>query len=106
MNPGSQTDSHERPRSTDRATFDAPAEIRRSSGRSFPVRIFDLSPQGCKTECVEQPEVGERVWLRFDTLERVEATVGWVAGHIGGVQFERAIHEAVFERLTRAKGPS
>jgi len=86
-------------RSAERAALAADVGIRRRSGRCFRVRIFDLSPLGCKTEFVERPDVGERVWVKFDDLQAVEGTVHWVAGHVGGVKFERPIHEAVFRRL-------
>ena len=94
-----QAERSELPRSAARAEFAADVGIRRRSGRCFRVRIFDLSPQGCKTEFVERPEVGERVWVKFDDLHAVEATVRWVVGHVGGLKFERPIHPAVFNRL-------
>jgi hypothetical protein len=75
------------------------AGIRRSGGRSFRVNVFDISPQGCKIEFIERPAVGERVWVKFDGLEAVEGMVRWVAGHVGGVEFQRPLHDAVFKRL-------
>jgi hypothetical protein len=86
-------------RSSDRAISTAEAGIRRSGGRNFRVRIFDLSPRGCKMEFVERPEIGERVWVKFDALQGIAGRVRWVAGHVGGVQFEPAMHEAVFHNL-------
>lgn len=62
--------------------------------------VFDLSPEGCKIEFVERPGLGERVWVKFDNLEALEGSVRWVAGHVGGVQFERPLHAAVFDRLS------
>jgi hypothetical protein len=63
------------------------------------VNVFDLSPRGCKIEFIERPAVGERVWVKFDGLEAVEGMVRWVAGHVGGVEFQRPLHDAVFKRL-------
>jgi hypothetical protein len=63
------------------------------------VRLFDLSPRGCKIEFVERPEIGELVWVKFDALQGIAARVRWIAGHVGGVQFEPAMHEAVFRNL-------
>lgn len=66
-------------------------------------RAFEFeSPVGCRIEFVEPPAVGERVWIRFDGLEAIEGTVRWVEGHIGGVRFERPLHEAVFQQLAAA----
>jgi hypothetical protein len=86
-------------RTADRAQSNLEAGIRRTGGHSFRVTVFDLSTTGCKIEFIERPAVGERVWVRFDGLSAVEGTVRWVAGHIGGVQFQHPLHEAIFRRL-------
>jgi hypothetical protein len=91
--------ANQRPRSTDRRSSSIEVGIRRSGGHSFRVRLFDLSPKGCKVEFVERPEVGERIWVKFDTLQGIAGSVRWVAGHVGGIQFEPAMHEAVFHAL-------
>jgi PilZ domain-containing protein len=88
-------------RGPDRIHFTAEAGMRRSGGHGYRVRVFDLSPQGCKIEFIERPAVGERVWVKFDTLEAIEGTVRWIDGHIGGLEFERPLHDAVFQRLVR-----
>jgi PilZ domain len=92
----------EKPRGAPRLGFAAEVGVRRTGVRSFRVRIFDASPEGCKIEFVERPAIGERVWVKFDNLEALEGTVRWVDGHTGGVQFEHPLHEAVFERLAAA----
>jgi hypothetical protein len=63
------------------------------------VTLFDFSRDGCKIEFVERPDVGERVWVKFESFTAIEATVRWVAGHVCGVQFERTLHEAIFEHI-------
>jgi hypothetical protein len=83
----------------DRPSLSAEVNVRRSGVHAFRVRVFDLSPEGCKMEFVERPSLGERVWVKFDGLESIEATVRWIDGHYGGVQFERPIYDAVFRRL-------
>jgi len=95
-----QSSDHQ-PRSNPRLILSAEVAIRRSAVHPFRVQLFDASPLGCKIEFVERPFVGERVWIKFDGLESLEGTVRWVEGHIGGVRFERPLHEAVFERLAR-----
>lgn len=96
---GDSEPSAQRPRCWDRTASSAEVGIRRSGGRSFRVRIFDLSPRGCKMEFVERPQVGELVWVKFDGLEGIAAKVRWVAGHLGGVQFEPPMHQGVFRNL-------
>jgi hypothetical protein len=92
----------EKPRGAARLSFAAEVAIRRTGTHGYRVRVFDASPKGCKIEFVERPATGERIWVKFDNLEALEGTVRWVDGHIGGVQFERPLHEAVFERLAAA----
>ena len=82
-----------------RVAVAAEAGLRRSGARAFRVNVFDLSPLGCKIEFIERPAIDERVWVKFDGLEAVEGTVRWIAGHIGGLRFQRPLHDAVFERL-------
>src|SRR5687767_3993935 len=87
------------PRSAHRKVLDAEVRLRRTGSHGFRVRVLDASSQGCKVEFVERPAVAERVWVKFDGLEAIEGTVRWVEGHTGGVQFDRRLHEAVFQRL-------
>ena len=89
-------------RSAHRKAIDAEVRLRRSGSYGFRVRVFDASSEGCKVEFVERPLVGERVWVKFDSLEGIEGIVRWVEGQTGGVQFERPLHEAVFHRLAAA----
>lgn len=86
-------------RSRGRVAVTAEVGIRRAGVRPFRVQAFDVSPTGCKVEVVERPSIGERVWIKFDGLEAIEASVRWTAGHICGVEFSRPLHSAVFERL-------
>ena len=89
------------PRRAQRVGMSAEVSIRRAGLHGFRVRVFDASRSGCKIEFVERPSVGERVWVKFDGLEAIEATVRWVDGHYGGVEFERPLYQAVFERIAR-----
>ena len=91
--------SDQQPRRRERTSLPAEVSIRRSGIHPFRVRLFDASALGCKVEFVERPSIGERVWVKFDGLQSVEARVKWVDGHTGGVEFEPPLHEAVFERL-------
>jgi hypothetical protein len=92
-------------RSANRLEFTAEAGIRRAGVRGYRVRVFDASREGCKIEFIERPTVGERIWVKFDGLEALEGTVRWIAGHLGGVKFQRPLHEAVFQQLARASRP-
>lgn len=73
--------------------------LRRSGQKNYRVQIYDVSPDGCKIEFVERPNIGERLWVKFDALDAVEGSVCWIEGHLAGVNFERPIHPAVFAVL-------
>jgi hypothetical protein len=88
------------PQRIERASLDAEVSIRRSGAHGFRVRAFDLSPSGCKIELIERPAIGERVWVKFDSIEAIEAHVRWIDGPIGGLQFARPLYDAVFRKLT------
>ncbi|MGE5563247.1 MAG: PilZ domain-containing protein [Bacillota bacterium] len=75
------------------------ATVRREGGNNYRVRVFDISESGCKVEVVERPSVDEGMWVKFDGLERLHATVSWVAPPVAGLRFDRPIHPAVFAAL-------
>lgn len=87
------------PRRSSRVALSAEVILRRARQGSYRVKIFDVSPNGCKAEFVERPRLDETVWAKFDNLEAIEATVCWVRGFDVGLEFQRAIHPAVFDLL-------
>jgi PilZ domain-containing protein len=87
------------PRRTERSSVTAEVKMRRVGQPNYNVRIFDLSPEGCKVEVVERPRVGEQLMIKFEGLEVLQAEVCWVESFIVGLKFERALHPAVFDLL-------
>jgi hypothetical protein len=87
------------PRSHDRLTVEGEVALRRSGQLNYRVRLYDLSPDGCKAEFVERPEVDEQLWIKFDDLGAIEAEVRWMVGQTAGIRFVRPIHPAVFDAL-------
>lgn len=65
------------------------------------VDIHDLSENGCRTEFVERPRIGETVWIKFDGLIPLESTVRWTRGFEGGLEFYNPIDGRVLEELLR-----
>jgi hypothetical protein len=88
-------------REKNRVPVDWQASLKREGRGRYQVRVFDISFSGCKVEIVEQPRVGERVWIKFDGLESIPGTVCWAAGAVAGVEFEREIYPAVLELLLK-----
>jgi hypothetical protein len=99
--------SEDQPRSADRTNISAEVRLRRSGTHGYCVNVFDASRLGCKIEFAVRPSIGERVWVKFDGIEAIEAVVRWVDDYIGGLEFQHPIHPAVFKELNRkADGPS
>lgn len=94
------------PRKAERANVTAEIKMRRVGQNNYSVRIFDLSPEGCRVEVVERPRVGEQLMIKFDGLEILQAEVCWIDGFIVGLKFERALHPAVFDLLVTRLGGS
>ena len=92
------------PRNKSRATVDAHVTTRRPGFHNFKVRICDLSEDGCRIEFVDRPKVGERIWVKLEGLEAIEATICWVKSGLAGARFERPLHPAVFDLLLKRLG--
>lgn len=91
--------AHATPRRHERVDVSGEVAMRRAGKLHFRVRIYDLSPDGCKAEFVERPDLGEQLWIKFDGMEALDARVRWVASQKAGLQFARPIHAAVFDLL-------
>lgn len=89
----------ETPRKHQRLEVSAELSLRRMGRQRYQGRLFDLTPTGCKVEFVERPRPGEMLWVKFVDLESIEATVRWVDGFYGGLEFVNPIHPAIFEFL-------
>ena len=87
------------PRRHDRIAVSGEVTMRRSGRVNFKVHVYDLSPEGCKAEFVDRPELHEKLWIRFEGLEALEASVRWIVGAKTGLKFSNAIHPAVFDLL-------
>ena len=80
-------------------SLDAEVTLRRPGQTSFRVRVFDASCHGCKVEFVDRPKLDDRAWVKFEGLEALEAVVCWIDGYVGGLEFAKAVHPAVFSRI-------
>jgi len=93
------------PRRSARIELAADVVLRRIGRSSFRVAATDASPDGCKVQLVERPSEGERVLVKFDGIEPLEAEVCWIDGFTAGLHYVRPMHPAVFELLVeRLKG--
>lgn len=102
--PGGEAERAPMPRRHARVSVAGEAWMRRSGKLNFRVHLYDLTPEGCKAEFVERPELHEKLWIKFDQLEAVESEVRWIAGPKVGLSFARSIHPAVFDLLLARLG--
>jgi hypothetical protein len=93
-----------KPRRRERISVDGEVAMRRAGKTPFRVHIYDISPDGCKAEFVDRPELGEQLWIKFDGMEALEARVCWIAGAKAGLGFSRQIHSAIFDMLIARLG--
>ena len=87
------------PRAANRVAVEAQVMLRRATQNNYRVSAYDLSRYGCKLEFVERPRIHERVWVKFEGLEAIEAEVCWTADFAAGLKFQHPLHPAVFESL-------
>jgi hypothetical protein len=87
------------PRRSDRVSLAADVSLRRIGKSTFRVTLTDVSPEGCKVQLVERPARGERVLVKFEGLEVLEAEVCWVEEFTAGLSFDKPMHPAVFDLL-------
>lgn len=97
--PEKVTAKEHRPRNSERIALSAEVSMRRLGHANFRVSVFDASPEGCKLDLVERPSDGERVLVKFDGLESLEAEICWVDGFTAGLKFIKPMHPAVFDLL-------
>lgn len=101
FSPSIKADRKQMPRRTKRVDVTAEIGLRSRGRSSYRVRVFDLSTDGCKVELVELRSVGDRMSVKFEGLEILEADVCWVEGHRAGLMFDNRMHPAVLDLLLR-----
>jgi len=87
------------PRRSERVAVSADVTLRKPGQPNYRVRVLDASPEGCKLEFIERPREGDRIWVKFDGLETLEAEVCWVEDFVMGANFAKSLHPAVFDLL-------
>jgi hypothetical protein len=87
------------PRRHERVSVVGEVSMRRAGKHPFRVHIYDLSPEGCKAEFVDRPELGEMLWIKFDGMDAFEADVRWIVPPTLGLKLTRSMYPAVFDLL-------
>ncbi len=75
------------------------ATIRDGSRSKVAARVIDMSTHGCRIECTTMVADDSWVWLNIAGLESQYSRVVWHCNEFIGLEFEKPLAEAVFERL-------
>lgn len=62
-------------------------------------RVIDMSTHGCRIECTSPVDDDNWVWLGIAGLETQYCRVVWHCQEFIGLEFEKPLAEAVFEKL-------
>lgn len=87
------------PRKAERVQVQGEVFLRRSGGVGYRVPAMDVTRFGCKCEFVDRPAIYERLWVKLEGLESIEAIVCWVEESRLGLMFKAPLHPAVFDML-------
>ena len=86
-------------RRVERLALRLTATMRDGTKSRVKARVIDMSTNGCRIECSSSVEDDSWVWLSIAGLETQFSRVVWHCGEFIGLEFEKPLAEAVFERL-------
>jgi PilZ domain len=67
-------------------------------------QLLDISEHGCKIDLFDtSASPGQIVTIKLDNMESWTGHVRWVKERIIGVEFDRALHSAVVDHLSRSR---
>jgi len=73
----------------DRRPVAADAVVHRADGTQLPVKLTDISDEGCRVEHDGQLTIGEWVEIAVPSAGQVTAQVRWALGSSAGVKFRQ-----------------
>lgn len=88
-------------RRANRAALSLTATMREGSKSKVQVRVIDISTHGCKVECTSSVGVDACVWLTIPSLENQYCRVVWHCQEFVGLEFEKPLSAAVFDKLVK-----
>ena len=80
------------------------ATMRDSTRSRVRAQVIDMSSRGCRIECTTPVEDDSWVWLSIAGLENQFCRVVWHHEEFIGLEFEKPLSDAVFERLLADQG--
>jgi hypothetical protein len=91
-------------RRVERLALRLAATLRDGRSGRVRVRVIDMSTHGCRIECTTHVDENSWVWLSIAGLENQYCRVAWTCQEFIGLEFERPLSEAVFEKLLSDQG--
>ena len=86
-------------RRVQRAALSLDATLREGGRNKMQVRLIDMSTHGCRVQCPSAVGGDECVWLNIPTLEAQYCRVVWQCHEFVGLEFEKPLAQAVFDKL-------
>ena len=86
-------------RKVERIALRLTATMRDGTRSRVKVRVIDMSTRGCRIECTTTVDDDSWIWLSIAGLETQFCRVVWHCQEFVGLEFEKPLSEAVFERL-------
>jgi hypothetical protein len=86
-------------RRTERTALRLTATMRDGKRSRVQARVIDMSTHGCRIECSTSVDDDSWIWLSIAGLETQYCRVVWHCQEFVGLEFERPLAEAVFEKL-------
>jgi hypothetical protein len=89
------------PREHDRKPVAMGGKLKTPHGRQD-VAVSDLSLTGCRINAIYMTlAVGQKIVLRPEGLEGLNAVVSWASGPSAGIRFETPLHPSVLDFLVK-----
>jgi len=86
-------------RRSDRIALRLTATMRDGTRSRAKARVIDISTHGCRIECPSSVTEDSWIWLGIAGLETQYCRVVWHCQEFVGLEFEKPLSDAVFERL-------
>src|SRR6478752_5013224 len=91
-------------RKVERIALRLTATMRDGTRSRVKVRVIDMSTRGCRIECSSNLSEDSWIWLSIAGLETQFCRVVWTCQEFVGLEFEKPLSEAVFEKLLSDQG--
>jgi hypothetical protein len=88
-------------RRANRAALNLAAMMREGSRSKAQVRVIDISTGGCRIECTTPVTDDSQIWLNIAGLESQYCRVVWHCQEFVGLEFEKPLAQAVFDKLLK-----